>query len=90
MDLIIRVVPDYGFLPIIKDEDGNQLYRGEYQETTEGALHKICDRIEEMADEAPNKVVRVESKCCGADVLVVDDGYECEHCGQRVTTWRKK
>ena len=46
-DMIIRMVEGYGFLPIIVDADGNELYRGEFQESAEMALVKINARIEE-------------------------------------------
>ena len=38
-DLIIRFVEGYGFLPII-EVDGEEIYRGEYQLTSEVALAK--------------------------------------------------
>ena len=39
-DYIIRPVDGYGFLPIIKDwnEDGKELYRGEFKDTATDAL----------------------------------------------------
>jgi len=41
-DFIIRQVNGCGFLPIVKDwdDDGKELYRGEYQDTAAEALAK--------------------------------------------------
>ena len=44
IDIIIRVVPDYGFLPIL-EKDGKEVYRGEFQKTPLGAMSKCQDRI---------------------------------------------
>jgi len=49
-DMLIRMVEGYGFLPIIVDGDGQELYRGEYQDSAEMALVKINARIEEKND----------------------------------------
>lgn len=46
-DMLIRMVEGYGFLPIIVDGDGNELYRGEFQDSAEMALVKINARIGE-------------------------------------------
>ena len=45
-DLIVRMVDGYGFLPILKSEAGDELYRGEFQPTPEKALAKILERLE--------------------------------------------
>jgi len=50
IDLIIRWVNGYGYLPMIKLES-KETYRGEYQETAELALKKIRDRIAKTAEE---------------------------------------
>jgi len=51
-DMIIRIVPDYGFLPILKDVDSDrELYRGEFYQSSEEALHRLIDRIEELVEE---------------------------------------
>jgi len=39
IDYIARSVPGYGYLPII-EEDGVEIYRGEFAETPEFALAK--------------------------------------------------
>jgi len=46
-DMIIRMVEGYGFLPIIVDADGCELYRGEFQDSSQMALVKIEARLEE-------------------------------------------
>ena len=37
IEYIIRIVPQYGFLPILK-VNGNEVYRGEFARTAEQAL----------------------------------------------------
>ena len=46
-EVIILVVPPYGYLPTIKI-GGKEVYRGEYQTTLEGAVLKIKSRPEMM------------------------------------------
>ena len=43
MDMVIRIVPVYGFLPILQDQDGKVLYRGEFFESSHEALNKLLD-----------------------------------------------
>ena len=40
-DMIIRMVDGCGYLPIIKNEDGKEIYRGEFQSSAELALVKL-------------------------------------------------
>ena len=42
MDFVIRCVPGYGFLPIIK-EDEKEVYRGEFQKSADLAFNKCMD-----------------------------------------------
>lgn len=44
LDLIIRSVPGYGYLPIIVDSDGKELYRGEYHRNIADAVERIEKR----------------------------------------------
>ena len=37
IDLIVRVVPDYGYLPIV-EVDGEEIYRGEFKDNAGDAL----------------------------------------------------
>lgn len=46
MDIIIRVVPNYGFLPIIT-LNYQEVYRGEFKNSAQEA----CDRAVEVATE---------------------------------------
>jgi hypothetical protein len=45
MDIIIREVKNYGYIPIVKDEDGKEVYRGEFQPTAQEALDRCEKRI---------------------------------------------
>ena len=47
MDIIIREVKGYGWLPMLKDEDGKETYRGEYQPTPEVAMKRCIKRLDE-------------------------------------------
>tara|TARA_R110002074_G_scaffold163402_1_gene322435 strand:- start:168 stop:386 length:219 start_codon:yes stop_codon:yes gene_type:complete len=42
-DFIIRCVAGYGFLPIIRDVDNQEIYRGEFQDTAQDALQCCLD-----------------------------------------------
>lgn len=46
LDIILRRVPRYGWLPII-EEDGKEKYRGEYQTTPAECLQKSIEWLEE-------------------------------------------
>lgn len=41
MDMIVRIVEGYGFLPIV-EVDGKEVYRGEFQKTSAQALNKCA------------------------------------------------
>ena len=43
-DLVIRTVPNSGFLPIIVDDSNNELYRGEFRDTPHKAFTAALDR----------------------------------------------
>ena len=45
-DFIIRCVAGYGFLPIIRDVDNQEIYRGEFQDTAQDALQCCLDVFE--------------------------------------------
>ena len=47
IDIIIRIVPGYGFLPIIT-KDGKELYRGEFTQSAELALSKAEVMLEKI------------------------------------------
>lgn len=47
LDIIIRQVPDYGYLPIIT-VDGEEKYRGEFQKTAQLALEKALAMIDKV------------------------------------------
>ena len=51
MDIIIRKVKGYGYLPMLRDEEGNLLYRGEFQTTPSIALKRCLDRMDMIEDE---------------------------------------
>ena len=39
VDIVVRVVPGYGFLPLVRDQHGRELYRGgAFQDSTITAL----------------------------------------------------
>ena len=42
-DFIIRWVDDLGFMLIIKDEAGEEVYRGEYKNSAEAALESASN-----------------------------------------------
>tara|TARA_R110000851_G_scaffold42907_1_gene106531 strand:+ start:505 stop:711 length:207 start_codon:yes stop_codon:yes gene_type:complete len=42
-DFIVRCVEGYGFLPIVRDEDGEEIYRGEFQLNAQDALQCCLD-----------------------------------------------
>ena len=46
MDIILREVKGYGWLPLIRTAEGELVYRGEYQATSEDALNRCIARIE--------------------------------------------
>ena len=51
MDMVIRIVPEYGFLPILVDDNEKEIYRGEFYQSSKEALIRCIDRLNEMADE---------------------------------------
>ena len=53
-DYIIRVVPGYGYLPMIEDENGDTLYHGEFQQSAIEALEKCENRLTDI-NEASNE-----------------------------------
>ena len=50
-DIIIRIVPKYGFLPII-ERNGQEIYRGEFRSSVEDTLVDCLDRLCDEADNA--------------------------------------
>lgn len=51
-DIVIREVKGYGWLGIIQDEDGNQVYRtGNYQKTPQDALEKSLTMMPQVSSE---------------------------------------
>lgn len=42
-DLIVRCVGGYGFLPIVKTADGEEIYRGEFQLNAHDAIQCCLD-----------------------------------------------
>ena len=51
MDMIIRIVNPYGFLPLLVDASGEEKYRGEFQHTPEEALLKCRRMLERIEGE---------------------------------------
>ena len=49
-DLIVRRVEGFGYLPIIKNENGEEIYRGEFKETAEEALQACSARLVKICD----------------------------------------
>ena len=47
-DIIVRIVPNYGFLPIIM-VDGKEVYRGEFQSTHKAAFDRAVARLDVIA-----------------------------------------
>jgi hypothetical protein len=47
IDMIVRVVEGYGYLPIV-EVDGKEVYRGEYQTTANKALTKCKEAVERL------------------------------------------
>ena len=46
IDIVIRIVDGYGYLPMVRVDDA-EIYRGEFQRTTIGALTKASEWITE-------------------------------------------
>lgn len=40
VDVVVRVVRNRGFLPIVLDQEGRELYRGEFQGSSLAALRR--------------------------------------------------
>ena len=51
LDIILRCVEDLGFLPIIRYND-TEIYRGEYQKTSEEALEQCHEVVAKMNKES--------------------------------------
>ena len=49
-DIIIRTVDGYGFLPIIQNDAGEEIYRGEFKETIAEAVAACTSRLEDVCD----------------------------------------
>jgi hypothetical protein len=50
MDMIVRIVADYGHLPIVLS-NGKEVYRGEFQATAHDALDKCIAYVGKMTSE---------------------------------------
>ena len=50
IDIKIRFVPNYGFLPII-DAGQKEVYRGEFKATPQEALTKAINRFDKLIEE---------------------------------------
>lgn len=54
IDIKIRFVPNYGFLPIIdvgQKNNSEEVYRGEFKATPQEALKKVIDRFDKLIEE---------------------------------------
>jgi hypothetical protein len=49
-DIIIRTVDGYGFLPIIQNNAGEEVYRGEFKGTIAEAVAACTSRLEDICD----------------------------------------
>ena len=45
MELIVREVKGFGYLPIVRDHDDVEIYRGEFQPTAQEAFDRACDYL---------------------------------------------
>jgi hypothetical protein len=50
-DIVLRKVEGLGFLPILRDEDGEELFRGEFYQSAEAALEACQARLAVLASQ---------------------------------------
>ena len=53
MDFVVRMVSDNKYIPIIKNENGNEVYRGEFCKTPQEALDKAVKVFETQKEYFP-------------------------------------
>lgn len=75
IDVVIRIVEGYGYLPIVRVDDA-EIYRGEFHRTTIAALTKALEWMtKSLKGQKDNPPAVYTGRCAHGNMV-----HECEEC----------